>query len=89
MNYRDAKQLRDKLDLVASQCSAALQNYPRGPMGLTPDSVKQSPESKRDKIAYANAHDELRRFNRAFTKHFRAEIADDRRAKYAGRKVMS
>lgn len=84
MNYSQAKQYRDKLDSIASKYSDALQKYPRGPMGLTPDSVKQSPEFRRDKLAYSKAHDELRRFNGLFIKHFRAEIAADRRSKYAG-----
>lgn len=81
MNYQDAKRMQSALDDKASQCSQALQLFPKGNMGLTPDHVKQSPEWKLARANYARAHDQLRKFNAQFVKHFRAEIAADRRAK--------
>jgi hypothetical protein len=56
------------LDNAVTEASAALQKYPRGNMGLTPDSVKASVEFQRDKRAYDQAFQAMRQFNTVFLK---------------------
>lgn len=51
--------LRTELD----RASAALQIFPRGPMGMTPDEVKFSPEYRAAKEAADRAFAALRHFN--------------------------
>ena len=46
--------------------SAALKAFPRGPLGLTPDSVKASAEWKAAKRASDAAFAALRRFNATY-----------------------
>ena len=43
--------------------SVVLQQFPSGPMGLTPDDVKASPEFQAAKRAYAASFAALRAFN--------------------------
>jgi len=53
--------IRAELDAA----SYALKAFPKGAMGLTPDSVKQSPEWKTAKHRYLVAFEMLRAFNEA------------------------
>ena len=57
-------------DAVAREreAAAALAAFPRGPMGLTPDSVKASPEWQAAKAAWTEAFSALRAYNRAKAK---------------------
>lgn len=48
--------------------SAAMGRFPRGPMGLTPDDVKASPEWRKAKARYDRAFANLRAFNAAMVK---------------------
>ncbi|QDJ96225.1 hypothetical protein Xoosp13_38 [Xanthomonas phage Xoo-sp13] len=60
--------------------SAELQKFPKGPMGLTPDHVKATPEFKFAKYVFDLAFKKLREFNGEFNRKFKAEIKADRRA---------
>jgi hypothetical protein len=51
------------LELAVQAASEALRNFPKGPMGLTPDSVKQSAEYKAAKARFSRAFQALREFN--------------------------
>lgn len=77
--YEDARAWRNALDDECGRVSAKLANYPRGAMGLTPDSVKASPEYREDKRAFDSTFAALRRFNTWFLKAFRKEWLADRR----------
>ena len=80
-------ELRAKATLEAdvARTSDALQKYPRGDMGLTPDAVKATPEWKRDKDAFDAAMASLRKFNASFLKswkkEYRQHIQDARASK--------
>jgi hypothetical protein len=58
-----------------------LDQHPKGPMGLTPDAVKKSPEYIKLKADYDKAFQTLRTFNATYTKRFSNEIRADRRVK--------
>jgi len=61
------------LEAAVNATSAALKAFPRGgPLGLTPDAVKASPEWKAARNAYQSAFDALRAFNAAKAKARRA-----------------
>jgi len=45
------------------KASKALKAFPRGPMGMTPDAVKFSPEYRAAKAAYQKAFEAVRSFN--------------------------
>lgn len=51
--------LRNEVD----RTSAAMQLFPRNAMGMTPDSIKASPEFKNAKLAFDLAFAALRGFN--------------------------
>lgn len=81
MNYEEAKQLQDKLYAESKRYSTILNSFPKGPMGMTPDDVKASPEWQEAKQGYAIAADRLRKFNQKFNSVFKNEIAADRRSR--------
>lgn len=54
---------RDALRIEVSAASAVLKGYPRMANGMTPDSVKFSPEYRSAKLRYDHAFDALRKFN--------------------------
>ena len=59
--------VRNALRSEVERASAAMQVFPRtGPMGMTPDSVKSSPEFKAAKLAFDRAFAALRNFNTVY-----------------------
>lgn len=52
-----------------------------GPMGLTPDSVKQSPEFKAAQSVFNYWHARLRQFNAAFIRQYGKQYHAELRAK--------
>jgi len=70
MTYQEAKEIRATIEANVGQTSAALRSFPKGPMGLTPDAVKASPEYCAAKAAYDAAFNRLRTFNASFVKAF-------------------
>lgn len=59
----DIEARRTELQEIVKTASAALQVFPRGLFGLTPDDVKASPHYRAAKMAYNRAFAELRKFN--------------------------
>jgi hypothetical protein len=67
--------LAEKLRLEA-ECetfSRAMQRFPRGPVGLTPDHVKESHEFQQAKQSFDASFRRLRDFNVLFLKKFKKE----------------
>lgn len=93
MNYADFKALREPLSQAADEASKALQVYPSGPMGLTPDHVKASPAFRRDNDAWNKANAAIRAFDLAFMRahrktwpvYFKKDIIAERDAVRAAR----
>lgn len=71
--------IRDALDAEVKAASARLKEVAgpeRTPMGITPDSVKATPEWKAARRAFDNAFARSRTFNGRYVKHFKAEIRE-------------
>lgn len=73
-----AKAESARLDAGAARAAEALKAYPRGPMGLTPDHVKASPEYRADKQEYDRAFQRQRAFNASYVKLFANELRAER-----------
>ncbi len=76
--FMAAKQREVDVDAAVDRASDALDVFPKGAMGLTPDAVKFSPEYRVAKAVYDAAFAEQRRFNAWFLKTFSAEIKAER-----------
>lgn len=79
MTYAEAKQMQETLWQRMTSLGENLNTFPKGPMGLTPDTVKASPEFKLAKRNFNQAFEQLRMFNKFYLKTFKAEIKADRR----------
>lgn len=80
MCYEIARQMKSVMEARYDEASARLQGIDgvgAGPMGLTPDHVKASPEYRAAKQDFQACGDALRRFNTWFMrehgKEYRAE----------------
>lgn len=77
--YDVAKAQRDALDAEVTRLGAVLQDFPKGPMGLTLDAVRGTLEYRNAKLAYDAAFHKLRVFNQGFLYAFRTEIRNERK----------
>lgn len=76
--YRTARDILERRLAAASAAWNAIPGIGSGPMGLTPDSVKFSPEYRRAAGEYRAAHGALRELNRHNVKRFKSELARER-----------
>ena len=86
MTYDEAKKIKARLEENVELTANTLRAIPgvgSGPMGLTPDAVRTSPDYRAACAAYDKAFAALRDFNGKFTKAFKAEYAAERRARRA------
>ncbi|MEM9524066.1 MAG: hypothetical protein AAF982_08750 [Pseudomonadota bacterium] len=84
MTYEDFKKAQNRLlaDMAAkAQVLRELRGGRIGPMGLTPDHVKATPEWRQAKAAFHAAEAKLKKFNGAFVKTFKKEIKADIQAR--------
>lgn len=77
--YEEAKARVKKARDKSAAASAVLQKFPKGPSGLTPDHVKNSPEFRAAKAAYDRAFAEEQRLNSWFVRTYKKEYQEDRR----------
>lgn len=63
--------------------NAFLSQFPRGPMGLTPEHVKAMPEYQQLSRAYAESHARLGEYNKWFTKAFAKERREQKERCYS------
>lgn len=80
-----AREQADNLNRTVNETSAKLQEFPRGPLGLTPDDVKASPEWKSAHSSFNTAFQALRKFNRSYATLFADELRHERNAQRAAR----
>lgn len=78
--YAIAKAQNQKLAAVVEQHSATMQTFPRGPMGMTPDDVRATPEFKTANANFDRAFAALRAHNGFMSKNFKTEMKADRDA---------
>lgn len=71
MTRADATVRQNELYAEVKRLSAILGAFPKGPMNLTPDHIKASPEYRAAKANYNTAFARLRAFNTAFVKTYR------------------
>lgn len=77
--YTEAKIIKSQLEAENSVWSKRLSVFPKGPMGLTPDHIKFSPEYREVKENFDKSWKYMRDFNGWFTKKFKKEIAAERK----------
>lgn len=84
MNFQDALVHNATLEWQ-HECAVndlkAIVGDARGPMGLTPDSIKQTPEWKAAYYRERAAFNAIRDFNAFMTRNFKKEMRDARDAK--------
>lgn len=76
--FDGAKVIQRSLLSEVRRLSAALNAFPKGAMGLTPDEVKASPEFRLAKSQYEAAFQKLRRFNAILNKNGASARAEGR-----------
>ena len=89
MTFTEAKAIMTALYNEADRLSAALNAFPIGPMGLTPDAVKFSPEFRSAKTAYDTAAAKSRKFRSAYSKAFAKEIREEHRIRMAAIPIVN
>lgn len=78
MEYSQAKIKADEVRAASIAAASVLNAFPKGVMGLTPDSVKASAEWKQAKTAFDRAFSAEQKMNAFMVKTFPAEMRNDR-----------
>lgn len=78
MTYEEARTIKNIKGQAVDAASKNLQKYPKGAMGLTPDSVKFSKEFQADKKIFNVLNADAKKFTQFFMKKFKKEYAADR-----------
>lgn len=81
--FDQAKAKFDRLMAAVDAASEALQQFPKGAMGLTPDAVKASPEFRAAKARFEDANAAGKKYAGPYNKRWKAEIAAERNARRA------
>lgn len=86
MTFQEAKERKIHLESACCVADIALKSIDgvgTGAMGLTPDSVRNSPEYKAAREAFSQSFARLRAFNAFFVKAFKTELKEERNTKRA------
>jgi hypothetical protein len=83
MTFAEAKVTAAAIETEVRAAEVALNAFPIGPMGLTPDAVKTAPEFRAAKLGFEKAFAKLRAFNSFYTKAFAKELRQERLARRA------
>jgi hypothetical protein len=83
MTYEEAKKIKDNIETELDVANTILSSFPKGPMNLTSDAVRATPEWQAAKRSSEQTFAKLRSFNSIFVKNFKKEIKAERRLKYA------
>lgn len=79
--FEEARAEEALVEKEMSEAQAAIDAFPRGPMGLTPDAVRALPEYRAAKARVDKAFARLRAFNAVFVKRFAKELRAERAAR--------
>ena len=74
-----------KLNEIGKRYSDVLNQFPRGPTGLTPDHIKATPEYRIAKAGFDQSFAALREHNGFMVKNFKSEMKIDRDARRQAR----
>ena len=77
-DFASLKAEAEAANMLCKQASQELQQFPKGPMGLTPDEVKRSPEWQQAHARYENAFAKARCANALLRKHFPRQLQEER-----------
>jgi hypothetical protein len=80
--FEDAKAERDLIQKEVDASSAILRAFPKGPLGVTPDAVRATPEFRSANARFQKAFARLRAFNTIYTKRFVKEIRAEHSRRY-------
>ena len=72
-DFQSALAHKLRLEQAYSDASKAMQDFPKGEMGLTPDTVRASVEFRAAKSRLDSAFSALKAFNSQFLKRFKRE----------------
>ena len=75
---REMAEAEQALTSITAEIAERFDVSERGPMGMTPDIVKEAPEWQAAKARAARAFAQLRSFNAAFVKRFAKELRAER-----------
>jgi predicted nuclease with TOPRIM domain len=67
---------KERLDKALNEASEALNKYPKGNMGLTPDHVKFSEEYRKDKSKFNKLFKAVQSINRYLNKHHKKQFRE-------------
>ena len=76
--YEQGKEIESALICEVDKWSTVLRRFPRGPMGLTDDTVKKTPEYREAKNQFDAAFAKQRLFSAGFTKRYKKEMLAER-----------
>ena len=82
--FKAARQKQDQLEAESTRTGKIMDSFPRGPMNLTPDSVRATSEWKAAKSASDRAFQAYRNFNGMMVKPFPNELKAERVARRGG-----
>lgn len=80
MNYTESKKEQAKREEALKAAEAKLRKYPSGPMGLTPQAVRDLPQWQADRQAVATAFNAYQKINRFIVANFKREQKEARMA---------
>lgn len=80
--FQEAKAEHALLDKEVEEASAALQTFPKGPMGGASDAARATPEFRTANARFQRAFARLRAFNATYVKKFVKELRAERAKKY-------
>ncbi len=81
--FEIAKQNAEVARKASKSTGEALNAFPKGAMGITPDAVRATPEWKEAKAAFDRCFAAERAANSFLTKNFKRELLADRKARNA------
>ena len=76
--FEEAKAELALIEAEMAAAEAVMRAFPRGPMGLPPESVRLSPEYRAAKARTDKAFARLRAFNAVYVKRFAKELRAER-----------
>jgi hypothetical protein len=82
--FKAARQKQDQLEAESKRTGKIMDSFPKGPMNLTPDHVRATPEWQAAKSAADRAFQAFRNFNGMMVKAFPNELKAERLARRGG-----
>ena len=83
--FKAARQKQDQLAAESTRTGKIMDSFPKGPMNMTPDHVRATPEWKAAKAASDRAFQAYRNFNGMMLKAFPNELKAERDARRVSR----